>query len=90
MSRQFPALVYKNNGPHQRAGGTYDHKSVEDEAEFDASLTNGWFPSLPEAIEGKLDVQEVSQELTEAVDQGQDQADQTEQVPVKPVGAKKR
>lgn len=90
MSRQFPALVYKNNGPHQRAGGTYDHKSVEDEAEFDASLTDGWFPSLPEAIEGKLDAQEVSQELTEAVDQGQDQADQTEQVPVKPAGAKKR
>jgi len=56
MSKQFPALVYKNNGPHQRAGGTYDHKSVEDEAEFDAALTDGWFPSLPEAIAGETAV----------------------------------
>lgn len=90
MSKQFPALVFKNSGPHQRAGGTYDHKSVEDEAEFDVALSDGWFPSLPEAIEGKLDTQEVSQKLTEDIDQGQDQAERPEQVPAKPAAGKKR
>lgn len=46
----FPALVYKNNGPHQRAGGSYDHKVVESAEELDAALADGWHASLPEAI----------------------------------------
>ena len=75
---QFPTLVYKGHGPHSRAGGTYDHKVVEDEVEFDAALTDGWFPSLPEAIEGKLDVQEVAQEPVEVEKQEQPQLESTE------------
>lgn len=47
---QFPALVFKNNGPHQRAGGSYDHKIVESAEELDAALGDGWHASLPEAI----------------------------------------
>jgi hypothetical protein len=78
MNNQFPAFVYKDKGPHQRAGGSYDHKLVEDEAEFDAALTDGWFPTLPEAIEGKLVAQEGTQELTNTDDQGQDQAKDNE------------
>lgn len=78
MNKEFPALVYKDKGPHQRAGGSYDHKLVEDEAEFDAALADGWFPTLPEAIEGKLVAQEGTQELTNTGVQGQDQAKDNE------------
>lgn len=51
----FPALVYKNNGPHSRAGGTYDHKVVKDAAEFSVAVGEGWYRSLPEAIAGVSD-----------------------------------
>ena len=47
---QFPVLVFKNNGPHQRAGGSYDHKVVESVEELDAALADGWYATLPEAI----------------------------------------
>ena len=47
---QFPVLVFKNNGPHQRAGGSYDHKVVESVEELEAALADGWFATLPEAI----------------------------------------
>lgn len=50
---QFPAFVYKAKGPHQRAGGTYDYKLVEDAAEHAAALADGWFATLPDAIQGK-------------------------------------
>jgi hypothetical protein len=47
---QFPVLVFKNTGPHQRAGGSYDHKVVESVEELDAALADGWYATLPEAI----------------------------------------
>ena len=50
---EFPRLVYKNHGPHQRPGGSYDHAPVESQAEMDAALSAGWFATLPEAIETK-------------------------------------
>ncbi len=78
MSKEYPALVYKDKGPHQRAGGTYDHKLVETDQEFDAALADGWFPTLPEAIEGKLVAQEGTLGLTNTDDQGQDQAKDNE------------
>lgn len=49
----FPRLVYKNGGPHQRAGGTYSHALVKDQTELDAHLEAGWFATLPEAITPK-------------------------------------
>ena len=50
---EFPRLVYKNHGPHQRPGGSYDHAPVESQTEMDAALSAGWFATLPEAIETK-------------------------------------
>ena len=50
MDNEFPRLVYKDKGPHQRAGGSYDHKLVEDQESFDDALADGWAASLPEAI----------------------------------------
>lgn len=46
----FPCLVYKCPGPYQRAGGTYDHLSVNDAQDFDAALASGWHATLPDAI----------------------------------------
>jgi hypothetical protein len=73
MSKEFPAYVFKDTGPHQRAGGTYDHKVVEDQDQFDAALADGWFPSLPEALGIKSDVQEGTQKPSESSGQVQDQ-----------------
>lgn len=50
----FPTLVYKCPGSHQRPGGTYSYKGVQDADEHAAALAGGWFATLPEAIEGKL------------------------------------
>jgi len=47
---QFPVLVFKNNGPYQRAGGSYDHKAVESVEELEAALAAGWHATLPEAM----------------------------------------
>ena len=48
---QFPTLVYKGKGPHSRAGGTYDYVAANDQEELDAKLADGWFTTLPEAID---------------------------------------
>ncbi len=48
---QFPTLVYKGHGPHSRAGGTYDYAAINDQEELDAKLADGWFTTLPEAID---------------------------------------
>lgn len=48
---QFPTLVYKGDGPHSRAGGTYDYAAANDQEELDAKLADGWFTTLPEAID---------------------------------------
>lgn len=48
---QFPTLVYKGRGPHSRSGGTYDYTAANDQEELDAKLADGWFITLPEAID---------------------------------------
>lgn len=50
---EFPTLVYRCPGEHQRHGGTYKFKQVQDEQQLDAALADGWFETLPEAIDGK-------------------------------------
>ena len=47
----FPTLVYKDKGPHQRMGGTYNYQVVNDQSQFDAALKNGWFATLAEVID---------------------------------------
>ena len=48
---QFPTLVYKGKGQHSRAGGTYDYTAATDQTDLDAKLADGWFATLPEAID---------------------------------------
>lgn len=48
---EYPALVYKDGGPHPRARGTYSCRAVSDDAELAAALAQGWRTNLdaPEA-----------------------------------------
>jgi len=50
---QFPTLVYKGKGPHSRAGGTYDYAAANDQTDLDNKLADGWFTTLPEAIDAQ-------------------------------------
>lgn len=52
----FPTLVYKAPGTHQRAGGTYSYLGIDDDASLKSALTSGWFRTLPEAIAGEHDL----------------------------------
>ena len=46
-------MVYKVPGKHVRPHGTYDFAGVNNAEELQAKLKDGWFPSLPEAIDSK-------------------------------------
>jgi len=48
---QFPTLVYKGHGSHSRAGGTYDYTDATNQEDLEAKLADGWFATLPEAID---------------------------------------
>ena len=56
MEEQYSSIVYRDKGPHQRPNGTYDFRGVNSKAEHAAALKDGWFNSMPEAIEGKHSV----------------------------------
>lgn len=44
MERQFPRFVYKDVATHE---------VVNDEAEFEIAIAEGWFDTVPEALEAK-------------------------------------
>ncbi len=50
MITEFPTLVYRCPGNHQRAGGTYDYVQVKDAAELDSRRATGWSATLIDAI----------------------------------------
>lgn len=45
-------ILYRCPGKHQRPGGTYDWIGANSEEEAEELVKQGWFPTLPEAIEG--------------------------------------
>ena len=59
-------IVYKCPGFHSRPGGTYDFKGVDSETIEDA-LNEGWFKTLPEAIEGKHIIEGVFEETKDEI-----------------------
>ena len=68
MSEEFAVLVYKDKGPHQRAGGTYDYTLVGSPEELAVALAAGWFETLPEAIAPKDVASPVASNTPEADD----------------------
>lgn len=59
---EFPTLVYKDKGPYQRMGGTYDFRLVRDKSEYDDALASGWRATLSEIVEGK-EAQHISDDV---------------------------
>lgn len=48
---EFSELVYRGFGKHQRKGGGFDFAPAKSQEEFESLLSDGWFATLPEAIE---------------------------------------
>lgn len=46
-------MVYRVPGKHVRPHGTYDFAGANNAEELEAKLKDGWFSSLPEAINSK-------------------------------------
>lgn len=47
----FPRYLFRDGGPFQREGGTYNSLLAQDEDQVSEALGNGWFMTLPEAVE---------------------------------------
>lgn len=55
MSEEFEStIVYKDGGPYQRRGGTFDTLTVHSQEELADKLANGWY-SHPDEIGAKAD-----------------------------------
>lgn len=54
----FPAPLYRIPGPYRKGKGlkTYSVAGAKDQAQYDAMIANGWFPSYEEAVAGKIAV----------------------------------
>lgn len=48
---QFPTILYKCPGDHQRPGGSYAYRAACDEDARALLIAEGWCDTLPEAIE---------------------------------------
>lgn len=49
----FEDIVYRCPGAHSLPGGSYDYRGVNSEEAFEKALSEGWFNTIGEAIEGK-------------------------------------
>lgn len=49
----YPTLVYKCPGIHQCPNGSFGSKQVSNADEFKSMIAEGWYPTLPQAIEGR-------------------------------------
>jgi hypothetical protein len=47
---EFPTMLYRGQGPHQRTGGTYAYIGVNDQSAYDEKIKQGWYPTLDAAI----------------------------------------
>lgn len=63
MKEPYSTIVYRDKGPYQRPGGTYDFLGVNSKEAHETALKNGWFNSMPEAIEGKASLVELESQL---------------------------
>lgn len=46
----FPRLMFRSPGPDQCQGGSYAHKLVHNEEQFNAALNDGYHGTIPEAL----------------------------------------
>lgn len=58
----YPKMLFKCPGDQSLSGGkSYGYKAVKSEDDAVAAIIDGWFPTVPEAIEGKLDEYDAKQ-----------------------------
>ena len=48
---QFPVLLYQYPGPSSGNGVTFATRPANDQAEYDAAVSDGWHPTVPQAVE---------------------------------------
>lgn len=69
----FPAPLYRTPGPYRKGRGlkTYRVAGAKDQAQYDAMLANGWFPSYEEAVAGKRadEIIEAAEAFDDALDE---------------------
>jgi len=69
---QFPTIVYRSPGPHKKPKGkSYGYRGAADQAQFDALLKRGWFPSYEEAVAGKIanEIIDAAEAFADAIDE---------------------
>lgn len=66
---KLPTIVYKTPGSYAYAGGTFDYKGVNTEAELEHFIKDGWFLSLAEAIDGVHDLDKPENQELEVPDE---------------------
>jgi hypothetical protein len=89
----FPCLVYRCPGLHfGPPGTTYNYVGVNNEAELNARLADGWFASLPEAVAGesvvKESVPELDKILTDPADENAEPTREELQLQARELGLK--
>lgn len=57
----YPRLVFKDGGNIPRAGGFYTYTLAHDDDEYDGMIDSGWYATLPDAIEGKVNEESQSE-----------------------------
>ena len=69
----FPAPLYRTPGPYRKGRGlkTYRVAGAKDQAQYDAMIANGWFPSYEEAAAGKIanEIIKAAEAFEDAVDE---------------------
>ena len=78
LKMELPTILYKDGGIYQRKNGTYSYKSVKTEKEYNEHISNGWYPSLNEAISDKKakDFEQQTNTVTHIKNKRQEKQDQ--------------
>jgi hypothetical protein len=74
----FPTLVYRCPGAHQCEGNTFDYAPACDESELGQLIKDGWWPTLPLAMNPPETEEELEKELALCLDKDRDDEDEDE------------
>lgn len=67
---EFPKMLYKAPGPHEIHGGKFDYKIVNDEAEHEQALADGWSETTGDAKDAYLaKLEDAAEEQRKAAEQ---------------------
>lgn len=67
-----PTIVYKDKGPYQRPGGTFDYKGVSTQEQFDSAISDGWLASYADIFNPANDLDDAAPTRDELEQKAQD------------------